>query len=57
MYFDLLMAKLYTWAQDASHLLQGDAKLYAEYPTTKDEIWDCLITSADHDVTTYSGIA
>jgi len=51
-YFDVLITKLDTWAQDASHMLQGDAESYADYPITKDEIWDHLIASTDHDATT-----
>jgi len=51
-YFDVLITKLDGWAQDASKLLQGDTKLYADYPLTKDDIWYRLIASTEHDATT-----
>jgi len=38
MYFDVLITKLYIWAQDGSHLLQGGAGLHADCLSRKDEI-------------------
>ena len=42
-YFQTLLNKLEEWSNDARPLLIGDAKLFAEFPTTEDALWNTLI--------------
>ena len=46
----MLITHLDLWSLDSTDVLAGNAVIFPDFPTRKDEIWKSLIASSEYDV-------